>query len=174
MITQTSNLLVGPYHYFRSYTRPYLGRVQVETGAVEYLELPLQLSRVSGKPDAFHWFVEPKGKKEPQLKDQAIAKNEVKNSRGFVVMGDKRSTGNGWGHIAAPTPSVAGPNLYVPVMNSTVYVIDWNAGKLDEKAIVAINDLGPAGQSYTRASLFFDGGRTFAHTIRELICIGKP
>ena len=89
-------------------------------------------------------------------------------------MGDKRSTGNGWGHIAAPTPSVAGPNLYVPVMNSTVYVIDWNAGKLDEKAIVAINDLGPAGQSYTRASLFFDGGRTFAHTIRELICIGKP
>ena len=174
MITQTSNLLVGPYHYFRSYTRPYLGRVQVETGAVEYLELPLQLSRVSGKPDAFHWFVEPKGKKEPQLKDQAIAKNEVKNSRGFVVMGDKRSTGNGWGHIAAPTPSVAGPNLYVPVMNSTVSVIDWNAGKLDEKAIVAINDLGPAGQSYTRASLFFDGGRTFAHTIRELICIGKP
>lgn len=174
MITQTSNLLVGPYHYFRSYTRPYLGRVQVETGAVEYLELPLQLSRVAGKPDAFQWFVEPKGKKEPQLKDQAIAKNEVKNSRGFVVMGDKRSVGNGWGHIAAPTPSVAGPNLYVPVMNGTVYVIDWNAPKLDENAIVAINDLGPAGQSYTRASLFFDGGRLCAHTIRELICIGKP
>ncbi|MCB1210326.1 MAG: PQQ-binding-like beta-propeller repeat protein [Verrucomicrobiales bacterium] len=173
MITQTSNLLVGPYHYFRSYTRPYLGRVQVETGAVEYLELPLQLARVAGQPDVFRWFVEPKSKKEPQLKDQAIAKNEVKNSC-FVVMGDKRSVGNGWGHIAAPTPSVAGPNLYVPVMNGTVYVIDWNAAKLDESAIVGINDLGPAGQSYTRASLFFDGDRVFAHTIRELMCIGKP
>ncbi|MEZ5384892.1 MAG: PQQ-binding-like beta-propeller repeat protein [Prosthecobacter sp.] len=173
MITQTSNLLVGPYHYFRSYTRPYLGRVQVETGAVEYLELPLQLARIEGRADELRWFVEPKGKKGPQLKDQAITANDVKNSRGFVVMGDKRSVGNGWGHIAAPTPSVAGPNLYVTVMNGTVYVIDWNAPKLDESAVVAINDLGPTGKSYTRASLFFDGGHIFAHTIRELICIGE-
>ncbi|WP_442508431.1 PQQ-binding-like beta-propeller repeat protein [Novipirellula sp. SH528] len=172
MITQTSNLLMGPYHYFRSYTQPYLGRVQVETGAVEYLELPLQLSRGPGKPDSYCWFQPPKNKKEPQLKDQAIAANEVKNSRGFVVMGDKRSTGNGWGHIAAPTPSVAGPYLYVPVMNGTVYVIDWNAAKLDESAVIAINDLGPAGESYTRASLSFAKDRIFAHTIRELICIG--
>lgn len=58
-------------------------------------------------------------------------------------------------------------------MNGTVYVIDWNAPKLDEVAILSINDLGPAGKSYTRASLFFDGGRIYAHTIRELICIGK-
>lgn len=39
--------------------------------------------------------------------------------------------------------------------------------------IAAINDLGPAGQSYTRASLSFANGHAFAHTIRELICIGK-
>ncbi len=214
MITQTSNLLIGSYHYFRSYTRPYLGRVQVETGAVEYLELPLQLSRAPGKPDSYGWFQPPKNKKEPPpstvrplsggktrsgsrqdfrespnksklltssatsvmvpkgLNEQAIAANEVKNSRGFVVMGDKRSAGNGWGHIAAPTPSVAGPHLYVPVMNGTVYVIDWNAAKLDELAVIAINDLGPAGESYTRASLSFGKDRIFAHTIRELICIG--
>ena len=173
MITQTSNLLVGPYHYFRSYTRPYLGRVQVETGAVEYLELPLQLSRVKNEAEELRWFAEPKNKKEGGLKDQAIAPNDVKNSRGFVVMGDKRSRGNGWGHIAAATPAVAGSNLYVPVMNGTVYVIDWNAPKLDESAIIAINDLGPAGQSYTRASLSFANDHLFAHTIKELICIGK-
>lgn len=173
MITQTSDLLVGPYHYFRSYTRPYLGRVQVETGNVEYLELPLQLGRSPGSDDKLLWFTEPKSKRDPRLEQQTIVPNEVKNSRGLVVMGDKRSTGSGWGHIAAPTPSVAGANLYVPVMNGTVYVIDWNAAKLDESAVVAINDLGPAGRSYTRASLSFAAGHVFAHTIRELICIGK-
>jgi hypothetical protein len=41
----------------------------------------------------------------------------------------------------------------------------------DENAIVAINDLGPVGRSFNRASLSIAGGRLFAHTIRELICI---
>jgi outer membrane protein assembly factor BamB len=174
MITQTSNLLVGAWHYFRSYTQPYLGRVHVETGAVEYLELPLQLSRAPDQEDILLWFEEPKGKKvSPTLEQQTILPNAVKNARGLVVMGDGRSTGSGWGHIAAPTPSVAGPNLYIPVMNGTVYIIDWNAPTLDESSIVAINDLGTAGEAYTRASLSFASGHAFAHTIRELICLGR-
>jgi hypothetical protein len=107
------------------------------------------------------------------MKDQSIAPNDMKNSRGFKVVGDKRSHGNGWGHVASPTPSVAGDHLYVPVMNGTVYVIALNPSKLDEDAIVAINDLGPAGRSWTRASISFANGRAFAHTIRELICIGE-
>ena len=173
MITQTSNLLIGPWHYFRGYTTPWIGRVNVDSGEVEYLELPLQLVRSEGASDQLQWFVEPKRKGDPALKNQAIVENQMINSRGLVVVGDQRSRGNGWGHVAAPTPSVAGDNLYVPVQNGTVYVIDWGAKKLDEKAIVSINDLGPAGQSYTRASLSFADGRVFAHTIRELICIGN-
>ncbi|MCP5542115.1 MAG: PQQ-binding-like beta-propeller repeat protein [Akkermansiaceae bacterium] len=173
MITQTSNLLVGPWHYFRGYTRPYLGRVQVETGAVEYLELPIQLGRNNDGEDQFLWYIEPRDKASPKLEKQTLVPNSVKNSRGFVVMGDARSTGSGWGHIASPTPMAAGPNLYVPVMNGTVYVIDWNAPTLDESAVVAINDLGPVGEAYTRASLLVEDGRIFGHTIRELICIGK-
>jgi len=173
MITQSSNLLVGKWNYFRSYTHPWLGRVHVESGAVEYLELPLQMAREAGKEDQFIWYVPPKTKKDPQMKEQAIAPNDMKNSRGFTVVGDKRSHGNGWGHIAAPTPSVAGDQLYVPVMNGTVYVINWGAETLDENAITSINDLGPAGRSYTRASLSFAQGKVYAHTIRELICIGE-
>jgi len=170
-ITQTSNLLVGPWHYFRSYTRPYLGRVHVDTGRVEYLELPLQLGRRPEGRDRLQWFTPPKTKKDPQMKDQGIAPNDMKNSRGLVVMGDPRSRGTGWGHIASATPSVAGPCLYVPVMNGTVYVIRWNAERLDQTAIVAINDLGPAGQSFNRASISFANGRAYAHTLRELLCL---
>ena len=44
-ITQGSNLLVGRWNYFRHYKNPWLGRVNVDTSSVEYLELPLQLSR---------------------------------------------------------------------------------------------------------------------------------
>jgi outer membrane protein assembly factor BamB len=173
MITQGSNLLVGKYNYFRSYTSPYLGRVNVDTGAVEYLELPLQLSRTKGKKEELLWYVPPQSKQDKELRLQSFALNEMKNSRGFVVSGDARDKGNGWGHIASPTPSVAGDYLYVPVMSGTVYVIRWNVDVLNEDAIVAINDLGPIGQSWTRASLSFANGRIFAHTIRELICIGE-
>ena len=184
MITQSSNLLVGKYHYFRGYTTPYLGRVNVDDGAVEYLELPLQLSRAADGDDELHWYAPPPGKapdkskrrkgaKHPPLNMQGVL-NEVKNARGLVVMGDKRSRGNGWGHVASPVPSVAGEHLYVPVMNGTVYVLRWNAPTLDEKAVAAINDLGPAGKSWTRASLSFADGHVYAHTIRELICVGKP
>jgi len=168
-ITQGSNLLVGKWNYFRNYQRPLLGRVNVETGSVEYLELPLQLSRAADQKDQLLWF-DPKQKK---IETQTIVPNNMTNSRGFVVFGDKRSKGSGWGHVAAPSPTVSGDNIYVPVMNGTVYVLDWNKDTFDKDSIVAINDLGPAGQAYTRASLSFSNGRVFAHTLRELICIGE-
>ncbi len=37
----------------------------------------------------------------------------------------------------------------------------------------AISDLGPVGQSWNRSSLSHSRGLPYAHTIRELICIGK-
>ena len=107
------------------------------------------------------------------MEAQTIVPNEMKNSRGLVVFDDKRSTGNGWGHIGSPSPSVAGKHLYIPTMTGTVYVIDWNAETLDENTVVAINDLGLAGKSYQRGSLSFANGKIFAHTIQELICFGK-
>ena len=169
MITQTSNLLVGKYHYFRSYVRPWLGRVNVETGQVQYLELPLQINARPETEDQYLYFDQSEGAM--QLKEQTVTPNSMKNSRGFTVFGDKRSKGSGWGHIASATPTVAGEHLYVPVMNGTVFVIRWNASSLDARAVVDINDLGSAGESYHRASLSFSEGRIFAHTIRELICI---
>lgn len=173
MITQGSNLLVGNYHYYRSYTSPYLGPVNVDTGAVEHLELPLQLSRVPGDEEQFKWYVAPRSKNEPEMRLQAFAENDMINSRGYVVFDDARSKGNGWGHIAAPTMSVAGDYLYIPVMSGTVYVIRHDVNVLNESAIEAVNDLGPVGKSWTRASLSFSNGKVFAHTIRELIAIGN-
>ena len=44
-LIQSSNILAGQYHYFRGYTKPWLGRVNVESGETEYLQLPVQLRR---------------------------------------------------------------------------------------------------------------------------------
>lgn len=178
-ITQQSNVMVGDYSYFRCYQRNYLGRVNLKTDAVEYLQLPAQLIRENGKADVLHWGAEgsiaPWGRKKPKgplkVNYWALKHNEMKNSRGFVVVGDERSKGNGWGHIATQIPTVVGEHLYVPIMGGAVFVVDWNAASLDEKAWVAMNDLGPAGESWTRASLSFAGGRLYAHTIKEVICI---
>ncbi len=171
-IIQQSNILVGDYHYFRAYKQPWLGRVNAESGKVEYLQLPTQLSRMKGQSkDELYW--EPKattGKQRP-VTSWAFRPNDMKNSRGLVVMGDKRSKGSGWGHQASALPTAIGEHLYVPIMSGTVYVIRWNAISLDEKAVVAINDLGPIGPTWTRASLSYANGRLYAHTIKEVICI---
>jgi hypothetical protein len=187
-IIQQSNVLVGKHHYFRSYTRPYLGRVDVEDGSVQYLQLPVQLKREPGEArDQLLW--DPSGmspeviarlKKSSRKPPQALpihqwcfTPNEVKNSRGYVVMGDARSRGTGWGHHASQVPTISGKRLFVPVMNGTVYVIEAGTPTLDEQAILSINDLGPVGKSFNRASLSFSAGAIFAHTINEVICIGN-
>ena len=180
-VIQSSNLLVGDYHYFRSYTHPFVGRVNLRTSDVEYLQLPVQLMRTADeREDHFLWDAadvpvteRKKGRKKLAITQWSFRPNEMKNSRGFVVMGDKRSRGNGWGHHASAVPTVCGDHLFIPTMSGTVYVLAHDSATLDERSIVAINDLGPIGKSWNRASLSFAHGCVFAHTIREVICIGK-
>ena len=87
-------------------------------------------------------------------------------------MGDPRSQGNGWGHHSTAIMTSVGGKLYVPIMNGTVFVLTADAKQLDQKAILAINDLGPAGQSWNRASLSYCDGKLYAHTIKQVFCIG--
>ena len=161
-ITQPSNLRVGSYHYCRAYQHNYLGRIHLGTGKVEYLQLPVQLIREPGQPDQKVW----------SLRDKQFRPADMLNNNGFVVMGDKRSKKNTWGHHASPIMTAVGDHLYVPTLVGTVYCIKWNVAKLDEKSVLSINDLGKAGSTWTRASLSFANGKLYARTIKQLICIG--
>jgi len=157
--TNQSNLVIGDYHWFLSHNFPYLGRVNVETGKVEYLELPAQLmpSTESRAQDIRLW-----GKGNPT--------NRPLNAAGFAV-GDKGHNGTGWGHISAASPTRIGRYLFLPVVTGTVYVIDTEAESLSPQSIVAINDLGPGGETWSLASLTFANGRLYAHTMTEILCI---
>ncbi len=176
--TDQSNLLVGDYHYFRSYIYNYLGRVNVNTGMVEYLQLPISMLRQPDYPDEFIWN-ESDLKTKPEklfnvpteISHWTFKPNRMVNTRGHKLLGDIRSRGNGWGHFAAQIPTAVGDYLYIPIMNGMVYVIDWNANFLDEEALVSINDLGPIGEAWTRSNLSYSKGKLFAQTIREIVCI---
>jgi outer membrane protein assembly factor BamB len=157
--TNQANLVVGDWHWFLSHNVHYLGRVNVESGAVEYLELPAQLmpSVHSRRLDVRLW-----GTGHP--------KNRPLNAGGFAV-GDKGHSGTGWGHISAASPTLIGRFLFLPVVTGTVYVIDTRPDRLSPDSLVAVNDLGPGGETWTLASLTFAEGRLYAHTMKEIVCI---
>ncbi len=157
--TNQANIVIGDWHWFLSHNVHYLGRVHVETGVVEYLELPAQLmpSAKSREKDVWLW-----GKGNP--------KNLPLNAAGFAV-GDKGHKGTGWGHISAASPTLVGRYLFLPVVTGTVHVIDTDVEALTPDAIVAVNDLGPGGETWTLATVTYAKKRLYAHTMREIICI---
>ena len=158
-ITYFSNLLVGNYHYFRSFSGFMIGRVNLKNGKVEYMEVPAQVVRERGGEERKLW-----GETLP---------NDMKNADGFRATMDKRNAGSGWGHVSSAPPIVVGDLIYFPTMVGMVYVIKWNAGKLDEQALVSISDLGKAGETWSLSGLAYADGKLYARTMKELLCIGE-
>ena len=182
-IIQQSNVVAGQYHFFRSYTHPYLGRINLKTGDLEYLQVPIQhRENVAGVTEQLFDASQmstpiPREKKQrpfgtgTPISFVAWELNDVTNNSGHRVMGDARSQGNGWGHHASALPAAAGGFVYFPIMSGMVYVVDADAEDFDESALVSISDLGPVNRTWTRSCLSFAHGRIYARTIRHLICI---
>ncbi|MEZ5940579.1 MAG: PQQ-binding-like beta-propeller repeat protein [Planctomycetaceae bacterium] len=157
-LTNQSNIVVGNWHYFLAHDVNAIGRVHVETGKTEYLRVPVQV--IAGPEPAFIWE-----------KKDAIP-GDTKNSRGIDIAPDKRAKGTGWGHVSAASPILVNRYLFFPLMNGTVYVIDAHAERLDRNALIAVNDLGTAGETWTLASFTYANGRLWMHTMKEVVCIG--
>ncbi len=158
--TNQTNIVVGDWHYFLGHDAIVIGRTHVKTGQTEYLQVPAQLVAKVDGGDEMIWE-----------KKDAIP-NDVKNSRGLEIAPDKRARGTGFGHVSAASPTLVNQYLFFPIMNGTVYVIDTNAEKLNNDALVAINDLGPAGETWTLASFSYAGDRLYMHTMKEVVCLG--
>ena len=157
-ITYQTNIVVGNYHYFLSHKAGFIGRINLNTDVVEYLQVPLQVVRNINN-------------KETQILHKKTIPNDMKNADGFLATQDKRNAGSGWGHVSAASPTVVGQYMYLPTMVGTVYVLKWNLEKLDAQSLVSISDLGPAGKTWTLSSLAHSQGRLYARTLKELICI---
>jgi hypothetical protein len=162
-----TNIPVGGWHYFLCFTDtaqkwgPYycVGRVGIESGKVEYLELPVQVIREPNRPDRFIWGT-------PQT-------TSTVNARGIDAAGDERSRRDGWTWNFLPAPVSLDGKIYFTSMLGVTYVLDGKARTLDAAALLSVNDLGTAGQVWSLNTVSAANGRLYHRSMKEVICIGQ-
>ena len=125
---------------------------------VEYLELPVSVVRAPGQADRFLW-----GRPQP---------SSTVNSRGIDVAEDPRSKRDGWYWCYLGSPTCVDGKIYITTMLGLTYVIDARAKTLDSKALLAVNDLGPAGTTWSLNSISYANGKLFHRSLKEVVCIG--
>jgi outer membrane protein assembly factor BamB len=169
------NIVANGYHYFlttvahRRNNKPpagragpshCIGRVNVETGKVEYLEVPVTVIRKPGEPDQKIYGVA------VRTKTEDINGNDVAN--------EDRSRTDGW-EIPAfwGSPVELGGKVYFTTMLGITYVVDAGAKVLDEKALLAVNDLGPSGETWSLNAPSFSDGHLYHRSLKELVAIGS-
>ncbi|MEP3838599.1 MAG: serine/threonine protein kinase related protein [Algibacter sp.] len=149
------NMATNKYTFYMVMHQPFIARHNIETGKNEHLELPREIN-----PDgSFVW-------KTPQ-------KNDGLNSRGQLHSNDRRVLGDGFQRVFLGSPVMINNYIYFTNALGMVYVIDANAEKFDSTALVAVNDLGEKGETWTVNSLSFANGHIYHRTLKEIICIGE-
>lgn len=168
-----SNIVAYGYHYFftstghrrngyapsgKSGPSHCIGRVNVETGKVEYLEVPVGVERKPGSPDRL-------------IYGEAL-RTKTEDYRGRDVAAEDRSRTDGW-QIPAffGSPIAVNGKIYLGTMLGVTYVIEGRAKVLDEKALLSINDLGPLGETWSLNSLSFANNRLYHRSLKEVVCI---
>lgn len=155
LVTHRTNINFENYHFFMAGAPGFLGRVDLETEEITYLQVPIQVQFENGQRK-LSW-------KEFEAGDDT--------GSGFVVEGDKRRHGHGFGHISAATPVILNNHIYFTTVLGTVYVVDATRENFDEKSLVAVNDLGLPGQTWTLSPFTASNGRLYQRTAREIFCI---
>ncbi len=155
--TNQTNIVVGKHCLFMTHEGHMIGRANIETGKVEYLQVPIQAVRARDGGEQFLW-------------DHHIPA-DTQNSRDIDTAADRRAKGDGWGHVTAASPIAVNSLVYFSTMLGTVYVINASAEQLDAAALVAVNDLGQAGHTWSLSSLSYADGRLYHRGLKRLICI---
>ena len=155
--TNQTPILVGKYYLFLSHAGHCIGRVDTETGKTEFLQVPVQVVRQNGSPDQVLW-------------DSHIP-SQGRNSRGMRTANDKRSERDGWGHVTAGSPIAVNQFVFFSTMIGMTYVVDARVPVFDESALVAINDLGPAGDTWSLSTVSYAHGRIYHRGLKYIVCI---
>ena len=133
-----------------------IARINVEKKKVEYVQIPFPTPPVAGQTEKNGNVFYPK---------------MTINSRGIDVAEDQRSGRTGWWWCFNGNTIAVNQYLYFTFMCGRVQVIDGQAKRFDETAIVALNDLGTFGETWSVNTPSFSCGRLYHRTLKELICI---
>ena len=158
--THQTTVLMDNYYFFLSHEGHCVVRVDTQNQSVEYLQLPTQVVRTPEGKETTLW-----GAHHP---------NQATNSRGMDVGSHPtKSRRDGWGHVTAAHPIVINDLIYFSTMIGMTYVIDSQAETWDETAIIAINDLGSAGETWTLSTPSYSRKRLYHRGLKYVVCIGE-
>ena len=149
------NISTGDSVFYMVRYEPFIARHNVKTGKNEHLEVPREIDSTG----SFVW------KKEQ--------KNDGLNAHGQMHGADGRTRGNGFQKCFLGSPTMVNNYVFFTNAIGMVYVIDANAEKFDASAIVAVNDLGNSGETWTVNTLTYANGKIYHRTMKEIICIGE-
>ena len=166
-----ANIDVYPYVYFQCFDyqgkrgkrtvnlgpKHSICRINVETEKVEFLQIPFATPEIDGQKRQA-W-----GLHYPEM---------TNNSRGIDIAGDKRSKRAGWYWCFNGNTIAVNQYLYFTFMCGRVQVIDGAAETFDQTALVALNDLGKFGETWSVNTPSYSNGKIYHRTMKELICIG--
>ena len=155
--TNATPILVGNYFLFMTHEGHCIGRVDTETGRTEFFQVPVQVVRVPGQEDEQRW-------------DRHIPA-DGRNSRGIVTAADRRAQGDGWGHVTVGSPIAINQYVLFSTMIGMTYVVDSQSAVFDESALVSINDLGPAGETWSLSTPSYAQGRIVHRSLKEVVCL---
>ncbi|MBD8487804.1 PQQ-binding-like beta-propeller repeat protein [Echinicola sp. CAU 1574] len=139
---------IGPDYSF--------GKVDLETGKVEYLQVPVQVSHEGGTKN-YLW-------------NQDL-KTQTTNVRGLDVAHDKRSQRDGWHWNFNGNPICVNDKVFFTTMLGVVYCVRTDTEYFDKSALVSVNDLGPFEKTWSVNTPSFANGKLYHRTLKELICI---
>jgi len=149
------NMAVNDYTFYMVMHKPFIARHNIVTGKNEHLELPFE-KHADG---SFIW-------KTPQS-------NDGLNAKGQLHSNDARVLGDGFQRSFLGSPVMINNYIYFTNAVGMVYVIDAFAEHFDASALVAVNDLGEKGKTWTVNTLSFANGHIYHRTLKEIICIGE-
>ncbi|MBL9189669.1 MAG: acetylxylan esterase [Opitutaceae bacterium] len=165
-----TNLVTYPHVFFQCFhfkgkrqgkdadigPRNSIARIHVATAHVEYLELPFPVPHVAG---------------EVSKNNETQYPSMTFNSRGVDVADDKRSGRTGWWWCFNGNPIAVNQFVFFTFMSGRVQVLDGRAERFDATALVALNDLGKFGETWSVNTPSYSRGRLYHRTMKELICI---
>jgi outer membrane protein assembly factor BamB len=131
-------------------------RVNLVTGKVEILEVPVHID----DRGEYLW--------KEELKTTGL------NARGLDVISDVRSRRDGWWWCFNGNPIRVNDTLFFTTMIGNCYTFQTGTEHFDENALIALNPLGPRGESWSLNTPTFAQGRLYHRTAQALICIGPP
>lgn len=155
--TNQTPILIGKYFLFMAHEGHCIGRVDTETGKTAYLQVPIQVVRRPNSLDQVFW-------------DHHIS-SDSKNSRDIITSNDKRSLGDGWGHVTLGSPIAVNQYVFFSTMIGMTYVVNSQQKIFDESALVSINDLGAAGETWSLSTPSYSKGSIFHRGLKEVVCI---